>query len=76
MLSGCSATPLTLAACPADMMPQHLLAPCPTPVFTVETWGDYPDYVARLQLALKKCNTDKTTVARLLRPEINIDPGQ
>jgi hypothetical protein len=54
------------AHCPADLIPRTLLAPCQAPAFTVQTWGDYPDYVARLHLALDKCNTDKIAVTELL----------
>lgn len=50
-------------------MPHSLLVPCPVPAFGVTTWGDYPDYVARLQLALEKCSADKVAVLTLLAPE-------
>lgn len=53
---------------PVNPVPAHLLAPCPVPAFTVWTWGEYPEYVARLHLALEKCNADKQAVASILVP--------
>ncbi|WP_231853311.1 Rz1-like lysis system protein LysC [Erwinia tasmaniensis] len=67
MLSGCSKTPLVAPLVPDELIPSHLLEPCQAPTFTVKTWGDYPEYVSLLQLALDKCNTDKAAIARLLR---------
>ncbi|CCG85935.1 hypothetical protein EPIR_0570 [Erwinia piriflorinigrans CFBP 5888] len=52
---------------PDELVSPHLLEPCKAPIFTVGAWGDYPDYVSLLQLALDKCNTDKAAIARLLR---------
>ncbi|WP_422388450.1 Rz1-like lysis system protein LysC [Aeromonas popoffii] len=71
ILSGCNATPSIVAPCPTDIVPRHLLAPCLAPAFTVTAWGDYPDYVARLHLALEKCNTDKVAIEALLLPTTN-----
>ncbi|WP_418856579.1 hypothetical protein [Serratia marcescens] len=68
ILSGCSATPLDVQVCPTELIPAHLLAHRPIPEFNVKTWGDYPDYLARLHLALEKCNSDKTTLAGFLHP--------
>ncbi|WP_342753701.1 hypothetical protein AAGQ96_12465 [Pantoea sp. MBD-2R] len=67
MLSACSEKPsVPLRACPNDFIPAALLTPCPVPRFDVQRWGDYPDYVARLHLALDKCNSDKAAIAALL----------
>jgi len=68
MLSACSEDRPLIMPCPTDLVPATLLAPCPTPEFHVSVWGDYPEYVARLQLALDKCNTERATVAALLKP--------
>ncbi|WLI78992.1 hypothetical protein Q5705_07735 [Kosakonia sp. H02] len=67
MLSGCSEKALKISPCPINLVPLSLLEPCRAPNFDVQSWGDYPDYVVRLDLALEKCNTDKMTVADLLR---------
>ncbi|HEY3987442.1 Rz1-like lysis system protein LysC [Cedecea sp.] len=53
---------------PINPVPHHLLLPCPSPDFTVRTWGEYPGYVARLHLALEKCNADKQAVATIMAP--------
>ncbi|EDT7315913.1 hypothetical protein XE98_004838 [Salmonella enterica subsp. enterica] len=49
------------------MVPLSLLETYRAPVFNVKSWGDYPDYVVQLDLALKKCNSDKIAVANLLK---------
>lgn len=64
------------APCPAEWVPRSLLAPCPVPAFTVQTWGDYPEYVVRLHLALEMCSADKATVARLLQIHTQTDPAR
>lgn len=76
-LSGCSGTrPPAILPCPAELVPAALLAPCPVPEFNVSVWGDYPDYVAQLQLALAKCNTDKAAVVKLLKPDNHFTTGK
>lgn len=57
---------MTVIPCPDNFIPAALVAPCPSPPFDVQRWGDYPDYVARLHLALDKCNTDKAAISALL----------
>ena len=52
---------------PINLIPHSLLEPCPPPEFRVESWGDYPDYVARLHLVLEKCNADKNAIKRILQ---------
>lgn len=77
MLSGCSGTrSAAILPCPAELVPDELLAPCPVPDFNVSVWGDYPDYVAQLQLALAKCNTEKAAVARLLNTDRHFTRGK
>lgn len=66
MLSGCSATPSVLIPAPVNPVPAHLLSAVPAPPFMVRTWGQYPEYVARLHLALEQCNADKQAVAHIL----------
>lgn len=66
MLSGCSATPSVVIMPSVNPVPDLLLAPCPAPPFTVRTWGEYPEYVMRLHLALENCNTDKRAIADIL----------
>lgn len=70
LLSGCSKTALIAADTNERFVPQHLLLPCHAPLFKVNVWGDYPDYVARLLLVLDKCNTDKKAVAEILATNI------
>lgn len=55
---------------PINPVPAHLLATCPAPDFTVRTWGQYPEYVAHLHLALEKCNADKQAVKDILTPPV------
>ncbi len=66
MLYGCSIKPLNPINCSAEIIPRHLLTPCPLPTFDVKKWGDYPDYVARLHLTIDRCNTDKEAVMSIL----------
>ncbi|HIE6169028.1 Rz1-like lysis system protein LysC [Proteus mirabilis] len=66
LLSSCSKRPLTTTHSADKFIPQHLLLPCSAPLFNVNVWGDYPDYVARLLLVLEKCNSDKKAVETLL----------
>ncbi|PTT44815.1 hypothetical protein DBR09_17675 [Aeromonas sp. HMWF016] len=67
ILFGCSATPLPVTPCLVNPVPTSLLVHCAIPPFTVQHWGDYPDYVERLHLALAKCNLDKDAIATLLQ---------
>ncbi|MFV8870080.1 Rz1-like lysis system protein LysC [Serratia fonticola] len=66
MLYGCSIKPSTPISCSVEIIPQYLLASCPLPKFDVKKWGDYPDYVARLHLAINRCNTDKEAIMSIL----------
>lgn len=70
MLSGCNATPSNTLSLADFPLPENLLMPCQAPVFDVHSWGDYPDYVARLSLTLDKCNSDKKALLAIF-PLIN-----
>ncbi|WP_429639395.1 Rz1-like lysis system protein LysC [Serratia sp. 509] len=68
MLSACSERPSVVPLAPEILVPRNLLTPCLAPDFNVKTWGDYPDYVARLHLVLAKCNSTITVITELLYP--------
>ncbi|VFS15017.1 Uncharacterised protein [Enterobacter cancerogenus] len=66
MLSGCSETVPELLPCPQMIIPEYLLAPCELPDYQIRTWGDFPYFTSRLQLAINKCNSDKEALRSLL----------
>ncbi|EKN5999183.1 hypothetical protein DVQ80_19615 [Yersinia enterocolitica] len=70
MLSGCSANSSTQNSYPDEFIPRSIFERSDAPPFDVELWGDYPDYLSRLYLALEKCNLDKNTVAELIFSDI------
>ncbi|WP_456237494.1 Rz1-like lysis system protein LysC [Intestinirhabdus alba] len=75
MLFGCSETPSVLISVPVNPVPAHLLSAVPAPPFMVRTWGQYPEYVTRLHLALEQCNADKQAVSDILTLHVKEKKG-
>lgn len=71
MLFGCSEK-ISYHPNSTDMLiPYSLFIPNEPPFFDVAKWGDYPGYVYRLNIELEKCNSDKMTIYKLIKPEKN-----
>lgn len=66
MLSGCNVNSSNQNSYPAELIPRTIFERSDAPPFDIERWGDYPDYLSRLYLALEKCNLDKATAAELI----------